>query len=220
MYKKREKLSKDGFFEKTTKFLIYFVRVTLVLAALVAIWKFEWSVLFVSAVILFLTYLPNMIEKKFSIDIPIEFEVAAVLFIYATLFLGEVKGYYVKFWWWDIILHAGSALVFALIGFIILYVMDKTSKIRASPIIIAMFSFSFALAIGALWEIFEFGVDSIFGSNMQKSGLVDTMWDLIVDAAAALIVSALGFIYLKKEEGIIGVVVRRFKQHNPKFFKK
>ena len=37
----------------------------------------------------------------------------------------------------------------------------------------------FAITIGALWEVFEFGMDQLFGLNMQKSGLLDTMGDLI-----------------------------------------
>jgi hypothetical protein len=40
-------------------------------------------------------------------------------------------------------------------------------------------------------------MDSLFGLNMQKSGLRDTMWDLIVDALGALVVSILGYLYLK-----------------------
>lgn len=61
----------------------------------------------------------------------------------------------------------------------------------------------FALGVGALWEIFEFTMDSLFGMNMQKpmlgdpSGLTDTMWDLIVDATGALVISVLGWRYLK-----------------------
>ena len=72
------------------------------------------------------------------------------------------------------------------------------------PGFIAFFAFMFALGMGALWEIFEFSMDKIFGMNMQKpmfgdySGLTDTMYDLIVDAIGALFISVLGYGYLKK----------------------
>ncbi|MDZ7684118.1 MAG: hypothetical protein U5O39_03165 [Gammaproteobacteria bacterium] len=62
-----------------------------------------------------------------------------------------------------------------------------------------MFSFMFAVGVGALWEIFEFAMDSIFGLDMQKamlgdpSGLTDTMWDLILDALGALTISTIGY---------------------------
>ena len=50
--------------------------------------------------------------------------------------------------------------------------------------------------MGALWEILEFAIDQTFGTTMQKSGLVDTMWDLIVDGLGALTISILGYGYL------------------------
>ncbi|MGH7573673.1 MAG: hypothetical protein ACREM1_00880, partial [Longimicrobiales bacterium] len=51
-----------------------------------------------------------------------------------------------------------------------------------------------------LWEIFEFGMDQVFGLNMQKSGLVDTMWDLIVNVIGAGAIALLGYGWLKTPE--------------------
>jgi hypothetical protein len=62
---------------------------------------------------------------------------------------------------------------------------------------LALFSFCFALSLGALWEIFEFGMDSFLDLGMQKNSLVDTMWDLIVDTVGAAVVSLSGYFYVK-----------------------
>ncbi len=70
-------------------------------------------------------------------------------------------------------------------------------RFAAPPIAIAFLSFCVAMAIGGIWEIFEFSMDQFFGMNMQKSGLVDTMWDLIVDALGTLFAAVTGFLYLK-----------------------
>ena len=43
-------------------------------------------------------------------------------------------------------------------------------------------------------------MDQLFGLNMQKSGLVDTMWDLIIDTAGAVVMSLLGWWYLQTRE--------------------
>ena len=43
-------------------------------------------------------------------------------------------------------------------------------------------------------------MDQIFGLNMQKSGLVDTMWDLIVDTIGAAVIAILGYGYLRTSE--------------------
>ena len=80
---------------------------------------------------------------------------------------------------------------------------------------VAVFSVSFSLAAGALWEIFEFFMDTAFDFNMQKTGLVDTMTDLIVDFLGACIVGIIGYRYLKKEDvGILKALINRFIQYN------
>ena len=56
---------------------------------------------------------------------------------------------------------------------------------------------------GTLWEIFEFGMDQLFGTTMQKpmlgdlSGLTDTMWDLVVDILGATVISCFGWWNMK-----------------------
>ena len=37
-----------------------------------------------------------------------------------------------------------------------------------------LLSFCTAMTVGAMWEVFEYGMDQGFGLNMQKSGLDDT----------------------------------------------
>ena len=68
---------------------------------------------------------------------------------------------------------------------------------------LALFSFSFAIAIGVVWEIFEFFMDISFGLNMQKSGLIDTMGDLIVDSLGALLASGIGYFYLRIKHTLV-----------------
>lgn len=105
-------------------------------------------------------------------------------------------------------------------GFIILFVIHKKGKIEAKAFWLVIFSFSFALAIGVLWEIFEFSMDQVFGFNMQKSGLIDTMWDLIVDALGAFLSSLAGYLYLKGEDKFsFSFFMNKFIERNPHLFK-
>lgn len=201
--------------------MIYLMLASLLIAIVLAIISKNWITLFVCIIISFLIFIPKALEKTFKIDFPIEFEIWIVLFIYASFFLGEVNNYHNKFWWWDILLHGSSAIAFGLIGFVILYIMDKSTRIKAPATALAIFTFAFAISIGSLWEIFEFSVDNIFNSNMQKSGLVDTMSDLIVDAVGALIASVAGYFYLTtKKKHLFTRVVERFVILNPTFFKR
>lgn len=94
------------------------------------------------------------------------------------------------------------------------------------PGFVALFAFVFAVALGALWEVFEFAMDSLFGMNMQKailgdpSGLTDTMWDLIVDAAGALVIAVLGRQWLRTAgtDSFLEAWIDRFIEDNPQLF--
>ena len=89
------------------------------------------------------------------------------------------------------------------------------------PGFVALFVFAFSMMMGSVWEIFEFSIDSFFGFNMQKSGLVDTMWDLIVDAIGALFISILGYFYVKGGSSLLfDRMIRKFLTNNKKLFKR
>jgi hypothetical protein len=73
--------------------------------------------------------------------------------------------------------------------------------------------------IGVVWEIFEFAMDQTFGLNMQKSGLMDTMEDLIVDCIGAAVGCSVGFVYLKGfKGGPLSATVREFVRKNGRLF--
>ena len=198
---------------------------TLLLSLIGGIIRQNWALIIFTLIIAVLICLPKFIENWSNVAIPDTLEVYIILFLYATLFLGELKNYYAKYWWWDTAIHTSSGLAFGAIGFIILYVLYKTEKIKASPKIVAMFSFTFGLAIGALWEIVEFTIDSTFGpvsnNRLMQGGLADTMKDLIVDSIGALFAAVMGYLYLKRESGIVvKPMIKEFKKDNPRLFKK
>jgi uncharacterized membrane protein YjdF len=178
--------------------------------------------------ILALMFAPTALGRRLHVHIPPEFEVLAVIFVFAALFLGEVRGYYGRFWWWDIALHTSSGLLLGILGFLLVYVLNENPQVdlHMRPRFVAMFAFFFAVVVGAMWEIFEFAMDRIFGTRMQKpmfddpSGLTDTMWDLIVDTLGALVISVLGWWYTqRKERSFIEAWIRKFIERNPRLFR-
>lgn len=207
--------------EKITLVIAYLFRAALLVAVANQVRSGNWMLLFLTATTLFMTFLPAIIERNYRITIPVEFTFFMTLFIYMAMFLGEERGYYYKYFWWDKVLHGSSAMIFGFIGFLIVYELYSHRKLIMRPITIAAFSFSFALALGALWEIVEFTIDQNFGTNMQKSGLMDTMGDLIIDSAGALISAIAGFFYVKSGKSFIfDHFVERFVMKNPKIFKR
>lgn len=178
-------------------FLVNFLRLTLVAAIAAAVFYGSLYNLFISVITLLLTFLPTLFEKTYKIDIPLDLAFASILFVYASLFLGETHGFYERFWWWDIMLHASSAVAFAITGFIVLFILLNTHKVSGKPIWVVSLAFCFSVTIGVFWEIFEFAMDQLFGYNMQKSGLADTMMDLISNCVGAALASLGGFAYMK-----------------------
>lgn len=181
---------------------------------------------FFVALIMAVTLAPA-VSRRLSVEIPSEIEVVAVLFIFATLFLGEVRDYYERFWWWDMTLHTTSGLLLGMLGFMIVYVLneDRQVDLHMRPAFVALFAFFFGLGIGALWEIFEFGMDRYFGTNMQPatpgdpSGLTDTIHDLIVDTLGAAVVSLFGWRYVRRARtSYVDNWAKRFIQRNPRLF--
>lgn len=207
-------------------------RLTLILQALLVvgviaeIWAQQWFAAVITSGIIFITFIPLLLEKKFRVFIPPEFALLSIAFVFASLFLGEIHGYYTRYWWWDIVLHAGSGFLLGIVGFLLVHVLNEIEAVglHLKPGFVAFFAFLFALGIGTFWEIFEFCMDSFFGTNMQKpmlgdpSGLTDTMLDLVVDALGALVISVLGYGYIRtaRNESFLERWINAFIEKNPR----
>lgn len=210
--------------------LTFLLQALLVIGLLAEIWSGQWFAAVVTLGIIVVTFVPFFMAKRLHVFIPPEFALLAIAFVFASLFLGEVHGYYTRFWWWDIALHTASGFLLGIVGFLLVFVLNESENVslQMNPGFVAFFAFLFALGIGVLWEIFEFGMDTLFGMNMQKemlgdpSGLTDTMWDLIVDMLGALIISVLGYSYIKaaQNESFLEKWIDAFIKNNPRLFKK
>ena len=208
--------------------LTHVLQAILVVEIVVAVWNHQWLAAVITTGIVMVTLGPFFLGKFFRVFIPPEFVLFAIAFVFASLFLGEIHGYYTRFWWWDIALHSGSGFLLGIIGFLLVHVLNETEDIglHMKPGFVAFFAFVFAVGMGALWEVFEFTMDSFFGMNMQKemlgdpSGLTDTMWDLIVDTLGALIIAVLGYGYVKaaNNKSFLERWIQAFITKNPRFF--
>ncbi len=176
-------------------------RMLLVLAGAVAILEENWITLILLFITLSLTFLTSIIEKEFKFDLPSEFEVAILILICGSLYLGEMHSFYYRIWWWDIFLHGLSGITIGAIGFSLVYILNRHTHVAIdlSHAFVAIFAFCFTMSIGVLWEIFEYIMDITFGLNMQKSGLNDTMGDLIITTIGALVSSLVGYFYMEKD---------------------
>ena len=185
----------------------------------------EWQPAVFVAGIMVLTLAPVLF--RMPVEIPSEIQIVALLFVFATLFLGEVRDYYERFWWWDMALHTTSGLLLGMIGFMFVYILNEDDHVdlHMRPSFLALFAFFFAVGLGAIWEIFEWGMDRSFGTNMQPatpgdpSGLTDTIHDLIVDTIGAALIALAGWRYLARARvSRVDSWASRFIRRNPQLF--
>lgn len=160
-------------------------------------------------------HVPGMLSKHFRFQVPPTMYILYILFLYCAIFLGEVRNFYHLIPHWDVILHVFSSVMTGLFGFMVVSILNQSTKtaVSLSPLFIALFAFGFSVSIGTLWEIYEYSFDGLLGLNMQKflledgtplhgrDALSDTMEDIIVDSIGAFTASLFGYLSLKAHRG-------------------
>lgn len=164
---------------------------------------------------LILSFLPQLIERQFSVDLPVRYEMVIVLFVFASMFLGEFVDAYERYWWWDKVLHLSSGVIIGYVGFIILHMLYLKGKLRISPAMIAFFTFSVGMASAGVWEMMEYASDNFLGTTMQH-GLDDTMIDIILAAAGSVAAAGVAYWHHRwPESSPVRRWVKKFLQLNP-----
>ena len=178
--------------------------------------KVKWDyvvLLLLCAVGVVCTFLPSMAERRLRLELPNYMHIAYCIFLYASIYLGEVRNFYYDVPHWDTLLHISSGLMLGALGFFVVDLLNRASvRMQLSPLFVCLFALGFAVTLGTLWEICEFTFDSIFDGNMQKymlqdrtplagrAALSDTMKDLVVDVAGALIPCIAGGIVQHRQQ--------------------
>jgi hypothetical protein len=120
---------------------------------------------------------------------------------------GEAAGLYDAIEWYDRVVH----VVVPLLASQIIYLCMARIEVMPDPtqetlprheagMFIAVFALG--LAVGALWEIFEWSSDGLFGSQLSE-GNTDTVGDLIADACGSLAGGALMVLWSKRGWGSV-----------------
>ena len=180
--------------------------------------KTDYILMFLQCIVGILAMLlPKFLHERISIRVPAGMMLMYAIFLYCSIYLGEVRSFYYHIPYWDTILHTFSGGMLGTLGFSLITILNGTEKVpvNLSPVFVCIFTFCFAVTLGAIWEFYEFAADSILGTNMQKfalesgerligrDALMDTMKDLIVDSIGAFVAAGIGYISLKYKKGWI-----------------
>ncbi len=116
--------------------------------------------------------IPGVAQKLFKFRIQTSLYPVIMLYTVSPL-IGYSYELYYLLPWWDDVLHAFAGVVFAMLGAYLPKVMCKSDKV---PLSLCLFcAFFFSVAISGLWELAEFSIDSLFGTDMQKDTILHSM---------------------------------------------
>lgn len=232
--------------ENKSTFLVYSgLRILVFGMMILQIFNQNYQNVFLCILTLVLMIMPSVVQATFKVEFPSALEIVVLVFIFAAEILGEISAFYMKFPYWDTVLHTLNGFLCAALGFSLVDIMNTQRKLKfeLSPLFMAITAFCFSMTIGVMWELFEFGMDMIFKLDMQKDtiihaistvtmdptksnecvyitdiydvavngnslglggyldiGLLDTMYDLIVNFIGAVVFSVMGYFYVKHKD--------------------
>ncbi len=126
-----------------------------------------------------------------------------ILFLLTTILffdtIGNFWGWFdvdgiLKYLWYDDVVHFFSPILVSLSGVWYLYVMKGNDKylsiITASAV---------SLTLSSLWEVYEYWSDKIYGTEMLKGGIEDTMSDMTFGFLGVFLFFFLFYLFTKKK---------------------
>ncbi len=178
-----------------------------------------WTTATAAAGCLLLASGPSAFTALSGIAFPEGLATGILVYAAAALLAGEMGGFYRTIWWWDILLHLVAAAVLSVAGMALALMATGGAPPRIAPWVPAVLAFGFSMMVGAMWELMEFSLDAVFGTNTQRSGLPDTMGDM----AANLAGGAVGALIAHDTVGRgarwpLGGLLCRFMDLNPRLY--
>ncbi|MEA5033624.1 MAG: hypothetical protein VB025_15885 [Sphaerochaeta sp.] len=161
----------------------YLLRLVVILILIAQAFNKNYENVFLCVLTLLLFAVPSLIETNTHIDIPDTLENIILFFIFSAAILGEIRSYYVTYPFWDTALHTINGFLAAAIGFSLVDILSQNERFSfsLSPLFVAIVAFCFSMTIGVIWEFFEFGMDMVFGMDMQKDTVVTTIRSVMLD---------------------------------------
>lgn len=207
---------------KANKIIFWSTRIFLVLLFIATIIAMQYNLINVfvkkdyigvftsTVVIMFLTFVPNILHKL-KLDVSNLLYFLYLLVVVSSLLMGGIFRFYKLIPVWDSILHLITPIFWGMIGFAFINVFNgKKSAFTLTPFFAMFYVFLFAMTCGMVWEVYEFTIDIITKSNMQRymtmdgvvkigqDALFDTMKDLVLNTIGSIIVCLWTYVGVKR----------------------
>lgn len=178
-----------------------------------------------------------LLGRLLRLRLPLSFKVIWLAFIFVSMYLGELHNFFYRFSWWDELIHSVSAMLLTYVGLLIIYILSRDPLVhqRLGPLLMFLAMIWFTMSFGAVWELFEFSVDSLLGLNLLKGcatidmngiydyqrALINTMGNLFMDLCGAVLVALAAFLHFRGgARSFFGRPLERFIEDNPSLFKR
>ena len=180
------KLMSEQYGQSKSSFYIYMIlRLIVIAIIIISILNKHYEYLAQAFLALVFFCLPPFFERAFKADLPTIFEIIVLFFIFSANILGEIFSFYVKFPGWDTMLHTIYGFMCAALGFSLFDLLNKdldsNAKFSMSRNFLCTFSVGFTMLVAVLWEFVEFGMDNLFGKDMQKDTIIKGFQTVMLD---------------------------------------
>lgn len=201
------------------------LRISLVVCIIYSITQGDYIMMGESIACLCFSHLWDLFQvfggESFIIEVPALSQTMLNIIICAGIPFGSYLELFDKIWCYDIFMHCLSGMVSTVFAFDFAFILQR-KKGQCSIILAAMFGLMFAMSIAVGWEIYEFLMDYLHGTNLQLSspgvetaafdmtkyrneygylGLVDTMTDMMMNTIGGIV-------------GMIFMIILRHKKYN------
>lgn len=127
--------------------------------------------------------IPLIVDRTFNLKLPDVLEIIVLLFAFCAEILGEIGSFYTYIPWWDTMLHTVNGFIMAALGFALIDLLNNSPRFHfnLSPLFVAFVAFCFSMTVGVLWEFFEYGMDVLVSTDMQKDNIVQSISSVMLN---------------------------------------
>lgn len=197
--------------EKRRILLFWLIRILIAILIFVELQSERGFVLYLYILVFLFTFIPSTIQRIFSISFPFEFELIYLLSLLLALSFEQFfTGFFVQI---------ALGMFFGVVGFLIMYILYHNSRMKSSHNLFTLVSFCIAVALGATWEVFRYGLIVFAKTRIGDVGIDYAPQGLIITMLSAGIVSITGYFYLHYGEGkVTNRLLSSFRDKNPSLF--
>lgn len=161
--------------------LFAFCLVSFIIACVQGVWN---DTVVAAGTVLFICG-PALCEKALHITLSPLTKIIFMLYAVSGPLMGNVYHLYYLLPWWDKFLHLLCGIMFTIFGLQLPELADA-SNARHSTVLKCICGFCFAMAIGVVWEFFEFACDMLVGTDMQRDSILYTINSYDLGAATGV----------------------------------